>query len=610
MAEWGYKLLSDAQYIPLVVVGSISSTLSLVGSGCILFMSYRQRSKVLHRLLFALSLADMAQSSANLFMPYAIPSSIGLPGAVGNHVTCTAAGFFVMFGLQWGGCLNALISLYFYLSVVRSWREHDFTRRIRMEIATHVFVFLLAFGLNFFPAVYQMINPYEYINNLCILSSFPWNCGTEEGQLPCERSSQEELDKYTQAHFLVVVIFTIIAFACTCRVWYHVHSIRKRSASYTSFGSLPASSDNSIPASSHGTTLSNHKKSSSPAPDPILRQVCTQAILYFLVYFNTFIWPFIGQILVNSLLTAAEVQEKKTEPGWYALQFLFWTLNPLGGFFNFFVYTRLRVQQLRRLDPERSLYSVYREVIFSNYVSQRSSRRNSKNATTPLNEAPQQPTAAIHIHHVMEHSSSFASFAEAKEEEAGVQGDNYCGAAGSALAMPRLSTESHSNHHSANRPSCASFEAVQEEPNGEDGDTTTATPSTEGIHTNGNAVRQTRSDTFENEDGGTRVEAGEDGNKRGDNDDSQMPQPSDGAISKDLTDPSSIARLQNKEDGKEEERGDDVGLNSISETHVPSGEIPDNSHAANLPGISGFVAGENVQQHKERLEHASSGDNP
>ena len=80
-----FKSLEDERHIPLIVLGSVSSFLSILGSSCVIHMSSKKLHKIMHRLVFCLSISDMIASLASLFMPYMVPLFMGLPGAVGNH---------------------------------------------------------------------------------------------------------------------------------------------------------------------------------------------------------------------------------------------------------------------------------------------------------------------------------------------------------------------------------------------------------------------------------------------------------------------------------------------------------------------------------------------
>lgn len=346
-----YDVLDDARYIPLVVFGTLSSTLSILGSTCILLMSFRKRAKVQHRLLFALSVADMVSSIALLAMPFAIPSFMGLPGAVGSHLTCTVTGFMLVWGDHSGSLINAYISLYFYLVVVRNWREQDFKARKWQEIAGMVFAVAVPLTICTFAAFTQSINPYELANQVCTFSSWPWDCGnTEEDYTQCLRSNQLSIDKIVLPSMLFLVGSTLLGLVCIFLVWFHVRKTRKRSDSYNF---------------QHGSATAPSARPKGRS-DKVLWEVSTQAILYYLVFFNRLIWSGLGVVISNFVFTAAEVQEKKTNTGMYVFQVFFWIIFPAQGAFNFLVYTRIAVAQWKKADPTRSPCSIYRTLIFSN----------------------------------------------------------------------------------------------------------------------------------------------------------------------------------------------------------------------------------------------------
>ncbi|CAB9520566.1 unknown protein [Seminavis robusta] len=110
---------------------------------------------------------------------------------------------------------------------------------------------------------------------------------------------------------------------------------------------------------------SNHTCTSSC--DERIRQVATQAILYSLVYLNTFIWPIVSGALGNKPFTGYTTSEIMTEfvsPAYFAFHVFFWISYPLQGFLDFFVYTRVKVQEWKRVDSTVSTFYIYRLVLF------------------------------------------------------------------------------------------------------------------------------------------------------------------------------------------------------------------------------------------------------
>ena len=128
-------VLDDARYIPLLVLSAISGTLSILGSGSVIYMTSRNLStKLMDRLVFSLSVSDMFSSISSVLMPYLIPQYIGLAGASGSHASCSAIGFIFMSFVMMGCCYNSYLSIYYLLVVRRSWKEHDFQKPLEKQL--------------------------------------------------------------------------------------------------------------------------------------------------------------------------------------------------------------------------------------------------------------------------------------------------------------------------------------------------------------------------------------------------------------------------------------------------------------------------------------------
>ncbi|CAB9499998.1 expressed unknown protein [Seminavis robusta] len=330
-----YKILDDSVCIPLLVLGSLSASLSMIGSSCVIYMSRRQLERCMQRLVFALSLADMVSSSTSLVMPFLIPSYIGFPGAIGTHASCAAIGFIFALGVMIGSSCNAYLSIYYFLVVRRNWKERDFTRGI--EIGAYSFAIIVPLSIQIAAAATQSINPSPIINNVCVYSASPWGCNDHE-EIECERSTEVIVGALGILATSFIFCFSFIGFLCTFLVWLTVRTTLKRSNRYRFEGGRDS------------------------AADERLRQVALQAVLYSLVYLNTLVWPSVG-LYIGGLLGSEEIQERKVEPRSVALQYLYWILYPLQGFLNFFVYTRQKINRLRQLEPGQSFFWYYRKVL-------------------------------------------------------------------------------------------------------------------------------------------------------------------------------------------------------------------------------------------------------
>ena len=299
-----FETYDNGHQIPLIVFGSISAFLSLVGSGCIVVMASRKLKKsIMDRFLFALSISDMISSTGNLLMQWLIPFSLNLAGAIGNHASCSATGFLLMTGNIAGCIFNSYLSCYFFLVVRFSFKEKDFSKAA--EIMAYLFAATASLSLNIAALVTESINPSPLFNSVCTYATYPWTCNENE-DLDCERSSREKVTPIVYVGGSILLIFTILGFVCTTMVAYSVRKTLKRSIAHRFEGDR------------------------DEAGEERLRQVSIQAIVYSLVYLNTFFWPFVGAVLSSQYVhTAEEIQEIKMEPRYYAFQFLYWMLYPL-----------------------------------------------------------------------------------------------------------------------------------------------------------------------------------------------------------------------------------------------------------------------------------------
>ena len=91
----------------------------------------RKRSNTYHQLVLGISIFDVFNSLAHIAGSLPIPSYSGIQGAMGNDATCKAAGFFIQLSLT-STYFNLCLSVFFWLTICRAWREPMF-RRIRHQ---------------------------------------------------------------------------------------------------------------------------------------------------------------------------------------------------------------------------------------------------------------------------------------------------------------------------------------------------------------------------------------------------------------------------------------------------------------------------------------------
>ena len=123
--------LTRSQQVSLAVLPKVFGSLSFCFSWVIIVTVLRdakgKRSKVYHRLVMGMSLADVSSSFALALSTWPIPSSSGILWAVGTTQTCTAQGFFTQFGIS-SPLYNVSLSFYYLLAVRYGWKEHELKR--------------------------------------------------------------------------------------------------------------------------------------------------------------------------------------------------------------------------------------------------------------------------------------------------------------------------------------------------------------------------------------------------------------------------------------------------------------------------------------------------
>ena len=377
--EGGIEMMGNAQYIPVLLLGCTSSLLSIAGSSSIIFMASKtSRTRIQQRILMGLSVADLISSVGFLIMPFTAPSFLGLPGAVGNHTSCGISGFVSHFGGQAGAGYNSYLSLYYFLTVKRSWKEHHFNRWV--ELLAYSIAFLFPLAINAMAAADELYNPFKMNNSLCSLNAFPWYCEELE-DVECLRGDDSLAEAYAQIMALWIFVFAASGLSFTGIVFCTTKKTFRRSSMYEMPGA----------ASTTNTSLS--------------QELAIQCGLYSLVFINTIMWAGIAVAVANPDVVPAEtLLAKRNQGGLYALQVLFWMFQPLQGkcnklclltitnsftylvvllllgFLNFLVYTRPIRRQWISAAPDRSSLWIYEQILMGRPLP---SMRNSVRVLVP-----------------------------------------------------------------------------------------------------------------------------------------------------------------------------------------------------------------------------------
>ena len=233
--DWSYN-----QILSITLANRASAFLSMLGSGCIIFMIVRPSKRdvklklMYHRLMLGLSLHDFLSSFWAFIGSWAMPEdnlhSNEMIGNYGSWDTCTAQGFFILYGYFSCIVYNAVLSVYFLMAVKYSWREGQF-RKIEpycmfctMGIPAAVSMFL-AFTKSFNPTI-----------KWCFIQSYPINCEKyNDDEFECLRGEKGTLYQALFAIGPMIIGFFIISF-CMTSLYRHVRKIERSSQRYRANG--------------------------------------------------------------------------------------------------------------------------------------------------------------------------------------------------------------------------------------------------------------------------------------------------------------------------------------------------------------------------------------
>jgi len=272
-----------------------------------------------------------------------------LYGNVGNQQTCTAQAFFIQLGIV-TPFYNAILALYYYLTIRREWKEEEF--KCRVEYAGHFLS--IAWGLG--TAIAGLVM--DLFNNSgvwCWIAPYPSGCGDGPNQDPCVRG--ENASTYRWAFYygpLWVMIFLVALFMSL--VYAYVRGLDNKMDQYTAtYRNNAAAAAAARPSNDSGSGElgpGGRRKSlmartfSTVNTDTLNEQrrqrrnerskaVANQGLFYAGTF--ALVWVF-GTIVRAMQLAGAK-------PPW-AIVFLFAVFTPSQGFFNFLVYVRPRLIKL------------------------------------------------------------------------------------------------------------------------------------------------------------------------------------------------------------------------------------------------------------------------
>ncbi len=235
-------------------------------------------------------------------------------------------GFLIEIGGNGTGAYNALLSIYYWLSICRGVNPSTFAK---YEPFAHVIIFLIFCGFAITGVVIKLFNP--GIGG-CFIGSYPLGCESGPDAPPCERYPPQTMSllfelfaqMWVQAYIVIVTVTHVF-------IWRNVREQDKVIRRYSGI-QIQSSAAKRLGRS---------------------QSVAVQSTLYVIAFISCWIGPTIYHLI-----------------GWIWGFQSFWALfvisifTPLQGFWNAVVYARPTYLRLRKKDPELGRFQAARVVFF------------------------------------------------------------------------------------------------------------------------------------------------------------------------------------------------------------------------------------------------------
>ena len=295
-----------------IYIPSITGSLSVIGSGSILYSIWANRSAKLkdpqHRILGMMSIFDMLFSMNAMVKFLTYPSGLGVR-TFGNDATCSLQGFFIQFGFA-AASYNMVLSIYYYLIINRGMKKEEFAKVWEKVLNGIVIICHLSFAIT--SVSIGLINPTDAY---CHIAPGPYGCD-EDPNVPCpfEKTYKYFGFAFSLGWILLAIVVIIVTNLLICLF------VRRQEKVMEKYRTRSVAAEQ----------LSDMEKKTSYA-----RSVFVQSMFYV----GAFLLSWLSQLFNVVNLTTGVYKP------WMAV--LVATFNPLQGFFNAFIYARPRYLRLK-----------------------------------------------------------------------------------------------------------------------------------------------------------------------------------------------------------------------------------------------------------------------
>ena len=375
--------LTDSQEIILYLLQLSAGTLSLIGSGAILFKISRNLRRdsssttPYDRIILGLSACDVISSLTYALGPFLLPRDTSKRvWAVGNESTCTFLGFFNQLACFWAIWYNCMLSFYYLLTVRLQVKRKDFRRKYEwiMHLPGAIF-FSLTAATGFFGGWYSE----ERYTMTCWIGEVPRGCSECWGGVIVAYIFGGIPSITT---LLSVIINNLVVYMFVRKLLLSSpqrETSRERRDDGSSSMRLPTNPRSSSNENTCIESIVSIPRVESESKKPLTRkqrlakEASTQCFLYVSTFLVTFASASIILVIEGNVANGEEDLRKI-----YPLLVLNSMLLPLQGFFNVFIYVRPSYDRFREQSPEKSKWFILKQALLESNIPKPTQSNNSQ----------------------------------------------------------------------------------------------------------------------------------------------------------------------------------------------------------------------------------------
>jgi len=319
-----------------------SGSISIIGSSLLIYvilMSAARLSTSYHRIMFCTSVADILGSAAAALTTIPMPVNNNWyqprPGGLrlGNTATCTAQGFFFIFGMS--ASLGCTVSLcVYYASTIAFGMNADRVKRKLEPMLLTTFLSLSSFA-SIIPLPYDMYNETPG-SPWCTVKSLPNNCEEDDYAPKCERGHPKYYSKLLIGLVLIASSALIAAISSLILVCRKVYKQQKQLEEYTR--QMTETHENSV--------FNNDRLRALNTRNTLTRAATLQSIAYITVFLLSVILP---------MLSGTNAIPSRSDFVYQICKKIDLVFQPMQGFLNFLVFIGSKVAIRRRSHPDLSI---------------------------------------------------------------------------------------------------------------------------------------------------------------------------------------------------------------------------------------------------------------